>query len=82
MPACDRRREFRPRPVGAAARLAAYTVQYVGALPLRRIFAFGLLKYAAFRLVAVHTAACMVRALLHHYRGEVFWRGRAIKVRK
>ena len=68
-------------PALALAGLGAYAVQYAGALPLRGIFKFGLVKYAAFPLVAVNTAACMARALYHHARGEVFWRGRGIRVK-
>ena len=69
-------------PTVALAGLGAYVIQYLGALPLRRIFDFGLVKYAAFPLVAVNTTACLAKALYHHYRGEVFWRGRAIRVKK
>jgi hypothetical protein len=69
-------------PVVALAGLGAYAVQYLSALPLRRIFAFGLVKYAAFPLVVVNSTACMAKALYHRSRGEVFWRGRAIQVRR
>lgn len=69
------------RPVVALAGLGAYLAQYLSALPLRRIFAFGLAKYAAFPLVAVNSTACTVLALYHRARGEVLWRGRAIRVK-
>lgn len=69
-------------PALAIAGLGAYAVQYAGALPLRRILDFGLLKYAAFPLVAIGAAACGLRALYHHARGEILWRHRAIRAKR
>jgi hypothetical protein len=62
------------------AGMAAYGVQYFSFFTVQRLFRFHLLKLLFFPLAAIVATCCIVRALISHTKGTIFWRGREIKV--
>jgi glycosyltransferase involved in cell wall biosynthesis len=61
--------------------IATYGIQYFSFFSVRRLFHFHPLKLLFFPLVAVVATCCIIRALISHVKGAIFWRGREIKVR-
>ena len=61
--------------------MATYGIQYFSFFFVRRLFLFHPLKLLFFPLVAIVATCCIVRALISHAKGAIFWRGREIKVR-
>jgi glycosyltransferase involved in cell wall biosynthesis len=61
--------------------MATYGIQYFSFFTVRRLFLFYPLKLLFFPLVAIVATCCIVRALISHTKGAIFWRGREIKVR-
>jgi chlorobactene glucosyltransferase len=62
--------------------LSTYCIQYVSFFSVRRIFRFRPLKLLLFPLTAIVGTCCLVRALLYCSKGEIFWRGRTIRVKE
>ena len=61
--------------------VATYGIQYFSFFTVRRLILFHPLKLLFFPLVAIVATCCIVRALISHAKGAIFWRGREIKVR-
>jgi hypothetical protein len=60
--------------------LSTYGIQYISFFSVRRILRFRPLKLLLFPLAAIVGTCCLMRALVYRSKGEIFWRGRAIKV--
>jgi glycosyltransferase involved in cell wall biosynthesis len=61
--------------------MATYGIQYFSFFSVQRLFRFHPLKLLFFPLAAIVATCCIVRALVSHAKGAIFWRGREIKVR-
>lgn len=64
----------------AASGAIAYTLQYLGFLPVCSFIRLRFVKALLFPLAAFSNAACMLRALYYRWvKGSVYWRGRLVK---
>jgi glycosyltransferase involved in cell wall biosynthesis len=62
------------------AGIAAYGLQYLSFFSVRRLLRFRPLQLLFFPLAALVATCCILRALFHHTKGSIFWRGRKIMV--
>ena len=61
--------------------IVSYGIQYLSFFSVRRLLRFHPLKLLFFPLAVIVATCCILRALLYHAKGAIFWRGREIKVR-
>jgi len=61
--------------------MVSYGIQYLSFFSVRRLLRFHPLKLLFFPLAVIVATCCILRALLYHAKGAIFWRGREIKVR-
>ena len=61
--------------------VTTYGIQYFSFFSVQRLTGFHPLKLLFFPLAAIVAACCILRALSYHFKGEIYWRGREIKVR-
>jgi GT2 family glycosyltransferase len=72
---------FRSHALLLTAGILTYITLYLGFFATIRLISFRPIKALFFPLSAIVGACCIIRALVYHSRGAVFWRGREIMVK-